>query len=300
MSLCWTLAIIYTVWFHSPIQRSHHAVWSNLDCRYWRPQSRTTRNPHWEENEIHQSLFLLICVGIFYGYCRDIVILNSSGQNKVVVKDSQLLRVSSLSDDPSELHLSTGIHLEPVDGLLRLCTPRAAVQILVIPRALQETTQLLSGLVFHPDNWFEVQTNFSPSHPKVLSVYLHVESPPLSREAVVRLRGSQQLVVFHPVRLQAKRRTLWEETRTGSALQMFQKEFKTPTAFILGKSIAAVYESVKGMFFFLMKAAAVKHAAFKRLSCRWAVVEVFRAFKTNGKKLPKKMEVWKVNLVMLQ
>lgn len=152
MSFCWTLAIIYTVWFHSPIQRSHHAVWSNLDCRCWRPHSRTTRNPHWEENEIHQSLFLLIRVGIFYWYCRDIVILNSSGQNNVVVKDSQLLRVSSLSDDPSELHLSTGVHLKPVDCFLWLCTPRSAVQILVVSRALQVTTQLLSGLAFHPEN----------------------------------------------------------------------------------------------------------------------------------------------------
>lgn len=87
---------------------------------------------------------------------------------------------------------------------------------------------------------------------------------------------------------------------------MFQKEFKTLTAFILGSSIAAVYESVKGMFFFLMKAAAVKHAAFKRLMNS---DEVFRAFKTNEKTplLKQKyvstineMEGWKVNLVTLQ
>lgn len=66
-------------------------------------------------------------------------------------QDSLLLRVSSLSDDPSELHLSPGIHLKPVVTLLRLCAPSAAVQIVVIIRALQATTALLHRLALHPD-----------------------------------------------------------------------------------------------------------------------------------------------------
>ena len=41
-----------------------------------------------------------------------------------------------------------------------------------------------------------------------VSVYLHVETSSLGSEAVVRLRGGQQLFVLHLVRLQTQRRTL--------------------------------------------------------------------------------------------
>lgn len=44
--------------------------------------------------------------------------------------------------------------------------------------------------------------------------YLHVEASPLSCKSMVRLRGSQKLVVLHPVRLQAQWRTIWHSNNT--------------------------------------------------------------------------------------
>lgn len=49
---------------------------------------------------------------------------------------SLLLRGSSLSDDPSKLHLSAGVDLKPVGSLFWLCTPRTAIQIIIIIGAL--------------------------------------------------------------------------------------------------------------------------------------------------------------------
>lgn len=50
--------------------------------------------------------------------------------------DSLMFRVPSLSDDPGELHLPAGVHLEPVVSLLRLGAPPAPVQVIIISGAL--------------------------------------------------------------------------------------------------------------------------------------------------------------------
>lgn len=47
------------------------------------------------------------------------------------------LWVPALRDDPSELHLSTGVHLKPVLLLLRISTPRSAVNVLLISWVLE-------------------------------------------------------------------------------------------------------------------------------------------------------------------
>lgn len=108
------------------------------------------------------------------------------------------LWVSPLSDDSCELHLTASVHLKPVVGLLWFCTPCTSVQVLLVIWGLQQKTAELSLMKLGTDvSWVK------------MGIYLHVESSSLSCEAVMWLRGGQQLVLLHPVRLQTQRRTLW-------------------------------------------------------------------------------------------
>lgn len=54
-------------------------------------------------------------------------------------------------------------------------------------------------------------------------VYLHVESPPLSRKAMMGLRGSQHLLLLHPMGFQAKRRTDLEEQNVPYGINILNK-----------------------------------------------------------------------------
>ena len=152
-------------------------------------------------------------------------------------RDSQFVWVSSLSDDPCELHLPSGVDLKPVVSLLWLCAPRATVHVVVVIRALWLTRALLRPPF--SSRLLNKSSTYAPHFPQLsyavqvsdqTCVYLHVESSSLSREAMVGLRGGQQLVVFHPVGLQAQRRTLWGEKQ--GLLGEERSNSKHPTDFL--------------------------------------------------------------------
>lgn len=75
--------------------------------------------------------------------------------------DSLRLWVSSLSYDPGKLHLSAGVHLEPVVSLLWLCAPRTTVQVIVVFRTLQLTTALFRTSL---SSWLENKFGPQPRH----------------------------------------------------------------------------------------------------------------------------------------
>lgn len=75
--------------------------------------------------------------------------------------DSLRLWVSSLSYDPSKLHFSAGVHLEPVVSILWLCAPRTTVQVIVVFRTLQLTTALFRTSL---SSWLEDKFGPQPRH----------------------------------------------------------------------------------------------------------------------------------------
>lgn len=87
-------------------------------------------------------VFLRLAPMIFYSSIsvthKRTKITNYSNINmwKKFKQASLFLRGSSLSDDPSKLHLSAGVDLKPMGSLFWLCTPRTAVQIIIIIGAL--------------------------------------------------------------------------------------------------------------------------------------------------------------------
>lgn len=130
--------------------------------------------------------------------------LNYSSTCEKFMQVLLILRVSSLSDDPSKLHLSPGVDLKPVVSLFCLRTPRTAIHVLIVVRSLKLTRALLRPQ-FLSHTYIPCVRGYDE-----LYDYLHVEPSSLGREAMMRLWGGQQLVVFHPVGLQTQRRTLWE------------------------------------------------------------------------------------------
>lgn len=88
---------------------------------------------------------------------------------------------------------------------------------------------------------------------ELLCVYLHVEASPLGCEAVVRLRGSQQLVVLYPVRLHTQRRTYWEEKQNITDTHkedLFDTNSKHSLTSLLGAKLQQLTSLSKAFFLF--------------------------------------------------